>query len=151
MKKLTLIAALLASTLGVMGSAQAGGQNQVTLQAVPANANIVVVDARHPQRVYNNHREQMARAAHHQRKAQNTVKIIVVKQAAQAKKKVVVKKKPVVVVKKVVYVKPAPVRHHQRPGTVVDRVVYQTATTTAAPVRYHHHPVNQVSLQAVIK
>lgn len=147
MKKLTAIAALLAATLGAMGTAQAGGQNQVTIQAIPANAKVVVIDARQARnahRVHNNHREQMARAAHHQRKAANTVKIIVVKQAAQhkkAKKVVVVKPKPVV--KKVVYIQ-KPVR---RPA-VVDRVVYRTATTHAAPVR-HHRPSNQVSLQAV--
>lgn len=146
MKKLTAIAALLAATLGAMGTAQAGGQNQVTIQAVPANAKVVVVDARqvrNAHRMHNNHREQMARAAHHQRKAANTVKIIVVKQAAQhkkAKKVVVVKPKPVV--KKVVYIH-KPVR-----PAVVDRVIYRTATTHAAPVR-HHRPANHVSLQAV--
>lgn len=135
MKKLTAIAALLAATLGAMGTAQADGRNQVTIQAIPTNAQVVVVDARQARndhRMYNNHREQMARAAHHQRKAANTVKIIVVKQAAQHKK-----------AKKVVYIQ----RPVHRPA-VVDRVVYRTATTHAAPIRPHHSG-NHVSLQAV--
>ncbi|WP_020558503.1 hypothetical protein [Thiofilum flexile] len=148
MKKLTAIAALLASTLGMMGTAQAGNYNQVTLQAVPAHAKVVVVDARHArnvQRMHNNHRQQMARAAHHQRKAANTVKIVVVKPRPVVKKVVYVRPAPVV--KKVVYVRPAPVVKkvvyvQQRPvhrPAVVDRVVYRTATTNAAPIRHHHY------------
>lgn len=145
MKKLTLIAALLATTLGAVGTAQAGGygQNEVSIQAIPAHANVVVVDARaarNAHRMHNNYREQMARAAHHQRKAQNTVKIIVVKPAPHVKKKVVYVKPRPVVVQKVVYVQqPSRHRYHQRPGTVVDRVENRVAVTNAAPVRSHYH------------
>lgn len=138
MKKLTLIAALLATTLGAVGTAQAGGQNQVAIQAIPTNAQIVVVNAR-PHKAVNTVTLQAVKPV--------VKKVVVVKKPAKVVKKVVVVKKPAKVVKKVIIIQ-KPARHHKRAGTVVDRVVNKVAVTHATPVRVHR-PMNHVTLQAV--
>ncbi|WP_020558504.1 hypothetical protein [Thiofilum flexile] len=132
MKKLTVIAALLASTLGIMGTAQAGGyQNQVMLQAVPTQTKVVVVDQ------------------HRQHKPVKPVKVIVVKKAAphkKVKKVVVVKPKPVVK-KKVVIVKPKPV---VKKKVIVKKVVIvKPAAKKVVYIQKPAHHQNQVMLQAV--